>query len=217
MEKFKEPVSLLTLVNSVGLLGTSAYFYKQLEGVRSDMTKMSQTITGLLRKVTELEKNEQNKGEGLHTLSDQVKRIHEQLEDAPTYNMLDDLEMDLSEIVSVLGEKSIATIDRPSAKPRRGSTRNSRREPTSYERGDRDRDRDRDRGDRDRDRDRDDRTRDRDRGDRGDRDRDRDRDDRSRDRKDTRKDPPPQQRSKPQPQYDDDEALIGDVRRQTGR
>lgn len=117
MERLKDPSMLLSVTNTVALIGTTAYCYKQLESFRLDMIKMSQTITGLVRKITEMEKTDQNKNEGLHALSDQLKRINQQLEDVPTFEALDNLEIDLNEIVAVLGEKEIH-VERPSLAPR---------------------------------------------------------------------------------------------------
>lgn len=113
MEKIKDPAMLLAIVNSVGLVGTTAYFYKQLESIRADMVKFSQTLTGVLRKLSEIEKGDQHKNEALHTLNDQVKRINEQIEDLPTFDAMDNMDMDLSELVAVLEENNIQ-VDRPS-------------------------------------------------------------------------------------------------------
>jgi hypothetical protein len=130
MEKLKEPAMLLSVANSIGLVGTTAYFYKQLEAVRLDMVKMSQTLQGVLRKLSEIEKGDQNKGEALHTLNDQIKRINDQLEDIPSINEIDGFDLDLSEIVTILSENSIQ-VERPSQNiryTRRSGDRKSRRD-----------------------------------------------------------------------------------------
>lgn len=113
MEKLKEPSMLLSVANSIGLVGTTAYFYKQYESLKLEQTKMQQTIQGIIRKMSDMEKGDQNKGEALHTLNDQVKRINGQLDEIPTFNNIDDLDMDLSEIIAVLNENDIP-IERPS-------------------------------------------------------------------------------------------------------
>lgn len=113
MEKLKDPAMLLSVANSIGLIGTTAYFYKQLEAIRLDMVKMSQTLTGVLRKISEMEKGEQNKSEALHVLNDQIKRINEQIDELPSFDAIDNMDIDLSEIIAVLEENNIS-VERPS-------------------------------------------------------------------------------------------------------
>jgi hypothetical protein len=113
MEKLKDPAMLLSIANSIGLVGTTAYFYKQIEAIRSDMVKISQTLTGVLRKITEMEKGEQNKSEVLHTLTDQIRHINEEINALPLPGTIDNMDLDLTEILAVLEEHDII-VDRPS-------------------------------------------------------------------------------------------------------
>jgi TolA-binding protein len=139
MEKLKDPAMLLSVANSIGLVGTTAYFYKQLEAIRLDMVKMSQTLTGVLRKLSEMEKGEQHKGEALHTLNDQIKHINEQIEELPSFDTVDNIDFDLSEIITVLEEHNIR-VERPSQqqRPRRSGDRrvSSRRDTDMDDRRD---------------------------------------------------------------------------------
>lgn len=138
MEKLKEPAMLLSVANSIGLVGTTAYFYKQLEVVRVDMIKMSQTLQSVLRKLSDMDKAEQNKGEALHILNDQIKRINDQLEDMPSINEIDGVDLDLSEIVSVLSENNIQ-VERPSQNIRHTRRSGDRKHRKEVEVEDRDR------------------------------------------------------------------------------
>jgi TolA-binding protein len=113
MEKLKDPAMMLSVANTVGLVGTTVYFYKQHEAIRLDMIKMSQTLQGVLRKIAEMEKGEQHKGEALHTLNDQIKRINDEIEDISQLGDVENLKMDLSEVVAVLSENNI-NVERPS-------------------------------------------------------------------------------------------------------
>lgn len=117
MEKIKDPAMILSIANSVGLVGITAYFYKQLEAIRADMIKMSSVLTGALRKLSEMEKGEQGKSEALHTLNDQIKRINESIEQLPTFESVDDMGADLSEIVQTLSDNNI-NVELPSYNPR---------------------------------------------------------------------------------------------------
>lgn len=127
MDKLKDPALLLSIANSIGMVGTTAYFYKELESIRADMQKLSLTITGLVRKIGETDKNEQHKSEALHTLNDQIKRINEHLEDLPSPDTIDNLDWDLSEIINILEENEIF-VDRPSQQ-QRGRRSGDRRSP----------------------------------------------------------------------------------------
>ena len=120
MEKLKDNAMYLTVVNSVGLFGATTYFYKQLETMRSDMVKISQTLTGIVRKLAELEKGNQNKTEALHTLNEHVKRMNDALNDIP---QIDKIEEDLDEIVNVLTEHNIE-VDRPSLHNKKQQNKN---------------------------------------------------------------------------------------------
>jgi len=137
MEKLKDPAMLLSVANSIGIVGTTAYFYKQLEAQRLDLIKLSQTLTAVTRKVAEMEKGEQNKGEALHSLNNQIKEVNQQLENMPTFEHIENLDQDLTEITSVLEDNDIP-IDRPSqvVRPRR---RGGDRGPTSRRQDDDDR------------------------------------------------------------------------------
>lgn len=119
---------LLSIANSLGLIGTTAYFYKQLEAVRLDMVKLSQTLTGVLRKVAEMEKGDQHRSEALHALNDQVKKINDQLEEFPSLDMTDNMELDLTEIIAVLEDNNIQ-VDRPSQQSTRSRRSGDRRAP----------------------------------------------------------------------------------------
>lgn len=113
MEKLKDPAMLLSVANSIGIVGITAYFYKQLEAQRVDLIKLSTTLTALTRKVAEMEKGEQNKGEVLHSLNNQIKEINQQVEDMASFGDIDNFDIDINEIIAVLEENNIA-INRPS-------------------------------------------------------------------------------------------------------
>lgn len=127
MEKLKDPAMLLSVANSIGIVGSTAYFYKQLETMRAEMVKMSQVLTTVLRKVAEVEKGDQHKNETIHALSEQIKRLNEQIERIPTFEHIDNIDVDISEIIDVLCENNIP-VERPSQAPR-GRRSGDRRDP----------------------------------------------------------------------------------------
>ena len=135
MEKLKDPAMLLAVANSIGIVGTTAYFYKQLEAMRLDMVKMSQTLTGVIKKLSEIDKGSQSRDEALHLLGDQMKRINQHLEDVPSFENLENIEMDLNEIVTVLEENEIP-VERPSQLPTYGRRRSGDRRSSNRPRND---------------------------------------------------------------------------------
>jgi len=126
MEKIKDPAMLLSMTNSFGIVGIAAYFYKQLEAQRNDMLKISQTLGAVVKKLSDIEKGDQNKSETLHVLNEQIKQINDQMEDLPSYDMFSDMDLDLSEIVSTLDEANI-TVERPSQRTQRRSKPSDRK------------------------------------------------------------------------------------------
>jgi len=110
MEALKDKAMYLTVANSVGLFGATTYFYRQLETMKLDMVKISQTLTGIVRKLSEIEKGDQNKTEALHTLNEQIKRMNDELE---SIQLIDIIDNDIEELVNVLQDNNI-NFDRPS-------------------------------------------------------------------------------------------------------
>lgn len=113
MEKLKDPAMVLSVTNSIAVVGTTVYFYKQLETIRLDLFKMSQTLQGVLRKIAEEEKKGQQNGEALHLLNEQIKRVEAQIEDIPSFVDVDNIDADVSEIIATLGDSNIP-VERPS-------------------------------------------------------------------------------------------------------
>ena len=104
MEALKDKAMYLTVANSVGLFGATTYFYRQLETMKLDMVKISQTLTGIVRKLAEIEKGDQNKTEALHTLNEQIKRMNDELE---SIQLIDIIDNDIEELVGVLQDNNI--------------------------------------------------------------------------------------------------------------
>jgi len=120
MDKIKEHSSYVTMANTVGIISSAVYFQRQLDVVKADMKKSSQTLTGIVRKLAEIEKGDQNKTEALHTLNEHVKRMNDALNDIP---QIDKIEEDLDEIVNVLTEHNIE-VDRPSLHNKKQQNKN---------------------------------------------------------------------------------------------
>ena len=113
MDKLKDPAMIFALAAIIGEVGSAAYFYKQIESIRNELAKLSQSFTGIVRKITEIEKGDQHKSEVLHTLNDQVKRINQAIASLPSLDSIEDLDLDLNDIVATLRDNNIP-VERPS-------------------------------------------------------------------------------------------------------
>lgn len=115
MDKVKDPAMMLSIANTVGLVGTAAYLYKQMEAMRADQIKITQTLQGVITKLAEIDKDDRNKREALHALSNQLKDMNEQMEETPTLTDIDSVDMDLSALFVALTDNNIE-VERPSQK-----------------------------------------------------------------------------------------------------
>jgi cell fate (sporulation/competence/biofilm development) regulator YmcA (YheA/YmcA/DUF963 family) len=124
MEKIKDPAMLLSIANSIGLVGITAYFYKQIEAQRLDLMKLSHSLTVMAQKMTATEKEDQGRKEALHALNNQIREINQNLENVPTFDFTENMDYDLNEIIEALNEAGI-NVDRPSqvVRSRRGGDR----------------------------------------------------------------------------------------------
>ena len=132
MEKLKDPAMLLSITNSIALVGSSAYFYKQLESIKMDMAKVSGVLTTVLKKMSDMDKGIQHKDEAFHALNDQIKRINDQVDELASLDMFENMDIDMAELTAILEESGII-FERPSLsqKPRRSG---DRRNPTQSRR-----------------------------------------------------------------------------------
>lgn len=112
MEKIKDPAMVLSVVNSVGLVGVTAYFFKQVESIKADMIKINQNFSTVLRKVSEIDKKDQDKGESIHVLNDQIKKLNEEISYLPSLDAFEHIEEDLTDIMDELEQHDIY-IEKP--------------------------------------------------------------------------------------------------------
>lgn len=124
MEKIKDPAMALSIVNTVGLIGSSAYFYKCLEEIKKDVVKLNTVVAGIYRKIGDMDKKDVNTVEVLENLNRQVKSLNEAVEELPSVVDVEQIDEDIDEIVKGLEEKQII-IER--AKDKVSNKRSDRR------------------------------------------------------------------------------------------
>lgn len=113
MEKVKDPAMMLSLGNTVGLIGASAYFYKQNEALKEEVAELKTTIKNLTGKLEYLSKEIIKKDDKITTIDRKVRNMN---------SNFDTIEYDIDEIVEDLNAHEIQ-IDRAS---RSKSSRRSR-------------------------------------------------------------------------------------------
>lgn len=129
MEKLKDPAMILSTANTAVLAGFTFYFYKQIESINTDIGKLSQATASILGKLGEMSKEDQRKTETLHTLSEELRKIIERIDDLPSFEEFAGVNSDITEIVATLEDNNII-VERPSQSTRSrrsGDRRVSRR------------------------------------------------------------------------------------------
>jgi len=112
VDRLKDPATLLSVVDAIGLVGATYYFYKQNESLRADMQKMSQSIGAMVKKLGELEKTSQQNVEAVRVLNEQIKPINEQMKQfSDTITDMSGMEEDLEMITATLEKHNIPIED----------------------------------------------------------------------------------------------------------
>lgn len=125
MELLKDPITLLTIINTIGLAGGTFYFYKQGETFQVSLNATEQTVKKCVKMNSELDKKCEINTEGLRMLKEEIKEIQEKIRDLPTIDNIRMLDDDLEEIVEILNENNIDVV-RPSQRYRSGDRRDNR-------------------------------------------------------------------------------------------
>ena len=129
MEKIKDPAMLLSITDAIALVGISFYFQKQIESLREDLGKITNTMGKLTEKVTSLEKSNKN---GDQILIDCKKDINEYkgkisgiMEKIDSISLIED---DIYEISAVMNANKLP-IELPSEYRKRSGDRRDSRYP----------------------------------------------------------------------------------------
>lgn len=117
MEKLKDPAMVLSGVNSLFLIGITAYFYKEVQTLHGDVGKVTQAMNGLITKLADIQKTDIHKTELLHNMNEKVKVLTEDISQVPSFEEFNGIDMDIEEIVAMLRENNII-VERPSLTPR---------------------------------------------------------------------------------------------------
>lgn len=129
MEKFKDPPMMVSSASMIGVLGATYYFYKQNEVLKQDIADLTNTIAGVIRRLSELEKEDQNKMEAFVSMNDQLKLLNTKVTAMPSIENIELMSDEVSEIMEVLSENNIITEKRN----RRQQNQLNNRQNFSYE------------------------------------------------------------------------------------
>jgi chromosome segregation ATPase len=116
MEKFKDYVPLVTAVNTVGLVGVSAYTYKQFEKYELEFQKIQSTLSKIIQKLNETEKESNGVSDVIKTFNSDISDIKQGLDSVN--ESVYEIKEDMDETISSLQDTGVS-IERPSQIPRR--------------------------------------------------------------------------------------------------
>lgn len=121
MEKIKDPINLLTIINSFGLVGIFLYFYKQNEAIKSDMQKMHDTLKNVSNLVKELKLGQSTTQEEIKAIDEKILSMQSELDNLLSNDNLEATTLDIEELAKILGETTNKEIELPSSKYKRQS------------------------------------------------------------------------------------------------
>jgi len=104
MDKLKDPAMLLSVINTVGLLGETFYFYKQVEAIHEDIAKLNTNVTKLVTTMADIKKLHLTTKEQNELLTSQVNQINN------TVNNLSSLTDDVTDIIETLYDHDIEIV-----------------------------------------------------------------------------------------------------------
>ena len=133
MDKAKDPAMILSVVDFMGLIGATYYFYKANEELELKIAGQQKVIAGLVQRMAGFEKQQQHKTEGLTMLNGKIKELVETVDQLPSTDHLETIGEDIAEITAVLQENNIS-VELPSQVVRsRVSSRRSTRDTRDIE------------------------------------------------------------------------------------
>lgn len=103
MESLKEPKSLLTVANLVGLIATSAYFYKQNEMLKEELMRVSQLTDSLSKRMDKVEEHKTAQTEMVKKLHLNVKDMQREI----NYVDVEGIEDQINTIIHTLEQSQI--------------------------------------------------------------------------------------------------------------
>jgi len=142
MEKLKDPSMIVGTVALVSSLGSTFYFYHEIENMKKELTVISTTLNTLSAKVARSEKLDVGRTEVLQTLDNRIGELARRIDQLPTYDEHVDTREDIDELVASLRDNNIDVVlpsqgGPQSARSSRDSRRGSRGTPTARYQSDR--------------------------------------------------------------------------------
>jgi hypothetical protein len=119
METLKDPAMMLSVVNTVGLLGEIFYTFKRMETVDENIAKLNAQATKSVSMMTEIKKENKMTKEHLQLLTTQYNQFTDKLKE------LSDLSDDITDIIDTLYDHDIEVV--PSERSHRSGDRRDAR------------------------------------------------------------------------------------------
>ena len=121
MESLKRPEMLLSTANTAGLIGITIYFYRQIEIIKTEMTKISSHVSNLAKKLNEVQQGNQQipqLGQAIENINSNISYINHTMNETPTFDDIDNMEASLQAIVKALAAESGIDVQLPSTNVR---------------------------------------------------------------------------------------------------
>lgn len=122
MDKFNDYAASISIINTAALIGASSYFYKEMVNMKKDMFLISQTLSNVVKKLSDLEKGDENKIEAIKNIKNQLTELSSNLEELPNIN---NINTDIDNILNTLEENKIPIVEYKPIVNSRVSSRNS--------------------------------------------------------------------------------------------
>ena len=125
MEKLKDPAMVLSIVNTVGLVGGIYYSYKQIETLNLEIDKLNNNLKAVVSNMAEIKKLNKTTSDQTQLLTNQMNQIN------TTVHNLSSLTDDVSDIIDTLYEHEIEVI-KTDRSHRSGDRRDNRENYRGY-------------------------------------------------------------------------------------
>lgn len=117
MESAKQPATIISLANSIGLVGVTVYFYKQLALMQVQLAQLNTHVSTAIKELDALKKTGphiQQLGQAIGELNTGLGKIDALVKTLPVMDDIDVLGDDVDNVIQTL-EQSGITVERGSS------------------------------------------------------------------------------------------------------
>jgi hypothetical protein len=131
MESAKQPATIISLANSIGLVGVTVYFYKQLALMQAQLAQLNTHLSTAIKELEGLKKTGphiQQLGQAISELNNGLGKLDTLVKTLPIMDDVDVIGDDVDNVIQTL-EQSGITVERGSSRSRCSRTGHRERRP----------------------------------------------------------------------------------------